>query len=115
MLYEVITHHPYANVLMGLNTNLSYKKWDLSVVTRASIGNYAYNNAASSNAYLSLINHDNYLNNIHAEYLKSGFTQFRDNTLASNYFIQEASFFKVDNITLGYTLENALKDRNNFV
>ncbi len=107
---KFIYHHPYANVLMGLNTNLSYKKWDLSVVTRASIGNYAYNNAASSNAYLSLINHDNYLNNIHAEYLKSGFTQFRDNTLASNYFIQEASFFKVDNITLGYTLENALKD-----
>lgn len=109
---KFVYHDPYADVLMGLNTNLSYKKWDLSVVTRASIGNYAYNNVASGNAYLNNVipGSFNYLSNIHSEYLNSGFVQFRDNTLLSNYWIQDASFFKIDNITLGYTLDNAIKD-----
>lgn len=111
-LDKFIYHDPYADVLMGLNTNLRYKKWDLSIVTRASIGNYAYNNVASGNAYLNNVipSSSNYLSNIHSEYLNSGFVQFRDNTLLSNYWIQEASFFKVDNITIGYTLDNAIKD-----
>ncbi|MCB0423115.1 MAG: TonB-dependent receptor [Mangrovimonas sp.] len=109
---KFIYHDPYADVLMGLSTNVSYKKWDLSVVTRASLGNYAYNNVASGNAYLNNVipGSFNYLSNIHSEYLNSGFVQFRDNTLLSNYWIQDASFFKIDNITLGYTLDNAFKD-----
>ncbi len=109
---KFIYKNPYADVLMGLNTNLSYKKWDLAIVTRASIGNYAYNNVASGNAYLNNVvpSSNNYLSNIHSEYLTSGFNQLTDNTLLSNYFIQDASYFKVDNITLGYTLDKAFKD-----
>jgi len=42
---------PYADIIMGLNTNVSYKKWDLAVVSRANLGNYAYNNMASSKSY----------------------------------------------------------------
>ena len=107
-----IYHDPYADVLMGLNTSFNYKKWDLSVVTRASIGNYAYNNVASGNAYLNntVPGTADYLNNIHSEYLTSGFKQIDDKILLSNYFIQEASYFKIDNITLGYTLDNAFKN-----
>lgn len=109
---KFIYKSPFADVLMGLNTNVSYKKWDLAVVTRASIGNYAYNNVASGNAYLNNVvpSSNNYLSNIHSEYLRSGFKQLTDNTLLSNYFIQDASFFKLDNITLGYTLDKAIKD-----
>ena len=109
---KFIYKDPYADVLMGLNTNLNYKNWDLAVVTRASIGNYAYNNVASSNGYLNNIvpSSNNYLFNIHSSYLDTGFQQFRDDTLLSNYFIQDASFFRIDNITLGYTLDNAIKD-----
>ncbi|WP_338732756.1 SusC/RagA family TonB-linked outer membrane protein [Mangrovimonas cancribranchiae] len=109
---KFIYKDPYADVLMGLNTNVNYKKWDLSVQTRASIGNYAYNNVASGNAYLNNVvpASNNYLTNLHSEYLNSGFQQITDNTLLSNYFIQDASFFKIDNITLGYTLDKAIKD-----
>ncbi|WP_053976178.1 SusC/RagA family TonB-linked outer membrane protein [Mangrovimonas xylaniphaga] len=109
---KFIYKDPYADVLMGLNTNVYYKNWDLSVQTRASLGNYAYNNVASGNAYLNNVvpSSNNYLSNIHSEYLSSGFSQITDNTLLSNYFIQDASFFRIDNITLGHTLNHAIKD-----
>lgn len=42
---------PYADIIMGFNTNFNYKNWDLSIVTRANLGNYAYNNMASSKSY----------------------------------------------------------------
>ncbi len=104
---------PYADIIMGLNTNLRFKKWDLAVVTRANIGNYAYNNVASSNSYLNGIipTTNNFLWNIHSSYLENGFvSQSDERNFLSSHFIEEASFFKIDNITLGYTLDNALKD-----
>lgn len=96
---------PYADVFMGLSTNVSYKNWDLSVATRASLGNYVYNNVASNNGYLNraLPNGGNFLSNIHTDYLNSGFDYITETELQSDYYVQNASFFKVDNITLGYT------------
>lgn len=110
---KYIYKDPYADVVMGLNTNLSYKKWDLAVVTRANIGNYAYNDVAASNSYLNGVipTTNNYLSNIHASYLSNGFvSQSDEKTFLSSHYIEEASFFKIDNITLGYTLDNAIKD-----
>jgi TonB-dependent starch-binding outer membrane protein SusC len=104
---------PYADIIMGLNTNLSYKKWDLAVVTRANIGNYAYNDVSASNSYLNGVipTTNNFLSNLHSSYLENGFVnQSDENTFISSHYIEEASFFKIDNITLGYTLDNAIKD-----
>lgn len=103
---------PYADITMGLNTNLSYKKWDLTVVTRANIGNYAYNNVASGNSYLNGVipTTNNFLWNIHSDYLETGFINQTDNNFLSSHWVQEASFVKIDNITLGYTLDKAIKD-----
>lgn len=109
---KFIYKDPFADVIMGLNTNLNYKNWDLSVVTRANIGNYAYNNVASSNAYVNSIipTTNNFLWNIHSDYLSTGFEDFTEFNLLSNHYIQEASFFKVDNITLGFTVKEAIKN-----
>jgi len=101
---------PYADVIMGLNTNFTYKNWDLSVVTRANIGNYAYNNVASSTGHLRRATENNILTNLHADYLNTGFVNTTENNLLSDHYITEASFFKVDNITLGYRLDNAIKN-----
>jgi iron complex outermembrane receptor protein len=106
---------PYADIIMGLNTNISYKNWDLAVVTRANIGNYAYNNVASGNSYLNGVipTTNNFLWNIHSDYLSTGFeNQSDEKNFLSSHWIQEASFFKIDNITLGYTINNAIKDAN---
>ena len=109
---KYIKENPYADVIMGLNTNLSYKNWDLAVVTRASLGNYAYNNVASANGYLRLATANGILSNIHADYLNTGFEEITETNLLSDHYIQEASFFKIDNITLGYTWREALENTN---
>jgi len=102
---------PYADVIMGLNTNLSYKNWDLAVVTRANIGNYAYNNVASSTGYLRRATENDILTNLHSNYLNTGFVETTENNLLSDLFIENASFFKIDYITLGYTLpKDTFKD-----
>ena len=97
---------PYADVIMGLNTNVSYKNWDLSVVSRANIGNYAYNNVASSTGYSRRATEYDFLTNLHSNYLNTGFVETTERNLLSDLFIQDASFFKIDYITLGYKLPN---------
>ncbi len=106
-----IRKNPYADVLMGLNANASYKNWSLSIQSRTSLGNYMYNDVAASKGILAnaTIN-AGLLNNVSTDYYNSGLTVLSDRTALSDHFIQEASFFKLDNITLGYTLENAIKN-----
>lgn len=110
---KYIKESPYADVIMGLNTNLSYKNWDLAVVTRANFGNYAYNNVASANGYLRLATANGILSNIHTDFLNTGFQEVTETNLLSDHYIQEASFFKIDNITLGYTWRDAFKEGGN--
>ncbi|NNK82075.1 MAG: TonB-dependent receptor, partial [Flavobacteriaceae bacterium] len=107
-----IKEDPYADIIMGLNTNLTYKNWDLAVVTRANIGNYAYDNVASANAYLRRANENNILSNLHSDYFSTGFENITENNLLSDHYVQEASFFRIDNITLGYTWKEAAENTN---
>ncbi|WP_334124147.1 SusC/RagA family TonB-linked outer membrane protein [Empedobacter brevis] len=102
---------PFADVTMGFNTYFRYKNWDLSATARASIGNYAYNNMASSKGYSKKAtgNGQNYLSNVHTSYYNTGFTSITETNLLSDYFIEDASFFRIDNITLGYNLKQAIK------
>ena len=101
---------PYADIIMGLNTNLNYKSWDLSVATRANMGNYAYNNMASSKSYEVRATENSILTNLHQSYLETRFESLTETNLLSDYYIQDASFFKIDNITLGYTFDQILND-----
>jgi len=108
-----IKESPFADVVMGFNTNLKYKNWDLAVISRANFGNYAYNNVAS-NAVLSQAsgNGGGFLRNVHSDYLNTGFMDYTETSLLSDYYVQEASFFKIDNITLGYNLGEAFEGSN---
>ncbi|MGB2087601.1 MAG: SusC/RagA family TonB-linked outer membrane protein, partial [Psychroflexus salarius] len=107
-----IKEDPYADVLMGLNTNLSYKNWDLSIQSRASLGNYAYDNVASANGYERRATDNQILSNLHVDYLNTGFKTITEQNLLSDYYVQEASFFRIDNITLGYNFDNLSKNAN---
>lgn len=106
-----IKEDPFADVFMGLNSNVRYKKWDFSIQTRASLGNYMYNDVAASKGILrgATINAGT-LNNLSSDYFNSGYTVYSDRTALSDHFIQEASFFKIDNISIGHTLDKAIKD-----
>ncbi|WP_010136928.1 SusC/RagA family TonB-linked outer membrane protein [Ochrovirga pacifica] len=98
---------PYADVTMGFNTNITYKNFDFNMVTRASIGNYVYNNVASSIGFSDMLTDNAILNNIHKSYEQTGFQKIN---LFSDHYIEEASFFKIDNVVLGYTLPDFYKE-----
>lgn len=95
---------PFADFLIGLNTNMSYRNWDLAFQSRLSYGNYVYDNVASDKGYLAASYQNDILRNVSTDYLNSNFQNNNPQTLQSDYYVRNASFFKIDNITLGYTL-----------
>jgi len=100
---------PAADYTLGMMNNMSYKNFDLSFSWRASLGNYMYNNVAANKGVLqSGVRYTDVISNIHSDYYNTGFLLEGNNRLFSDYYIQNASWFKLDNITLGYTLQNPL-------
>ena len=101
-----IAGDPYADLQFGINLNFTHKRWDFALVSRASLGNEAYDNVASSKAYARRATDREILTNLHVDYLQTGFQEITEFNLLSDHYIQDASFYKIDNITLGYRLGN---------
>jgi iron complex outermembrane receptor protein len=101
------------DVLMGLSSSLNYKNWDLGFSLRASIGNYAYNNVQSNReAYggSQMYDQTGFLKN---RMNSAFFTNFYTSQPRSSYYIQNASFLKMDNITLGYSFNHIFNGLQN--
>jgi TonB-linked SusC/RagA family outer membrane protein len=91
---------PAPDVLMGINSSVRYRNFDLYLSGRVSIGNYVYNNVLSSRAiYGALYNNTGFWQNTPRAVND---TQFAQAQLLSDYYLEDASFFKMDNISLGY-------------
>ena len=91
----------------GFSLKVSYKNWDLGSNFRASFGNYVYNGYAESKANTSVLcNPKGYYENCTKELTTLGWTSY--NYPLTDYFVQNASFLKCDNITLGYNFNNLL-------
>ncbi len=105
-----IKEDPFADIIMGLTSTVRCGSWDFSLTARASIGNYAYNNVASNAVLSQAWNSFEILNNIHSDYLTTGFEYTTENSLLSDHYIQEASFVKIDNISVGYTIPDFMGD-----
>ena len=92
----------------GFNVKVSYKNWDLGSNFRFSLGNYVYNGYEQSKANTSeLYNSKGYYENATKDITTLGWTSY--NYPLTDYFVQNASFLKCDNITLGYNFNNVLK------
>ncbi len=90
---------PEADVYLGFNTELDVKNWSLGFSARANIGNYLYNNFnANSGAYQSF-GFPNYLGNVPRNTLYTEFTKYQT---WSDYFVDNASFLRMDYASLGY-------------
>jgi TonB-linked SusC/RagA family outer membrane protein len=87
-------------VFMGFNSNFSYKKWNLGFSARANLGNYLYNAQAASNGAYAGLKFSGYLANLPSSVLQ---TQFQQYQLYSDYYVENASFLRMDYATLGYT------------
>jgi TonB-dependent starch-binding outer membrane protein SusC len=97
----VVGESPNPKLIMGLTSNMSYKSFELSFTLRSNMGNYVYNNVASSSGYFELLT-DEATNNIQISAYE---TNFKTRQLHSDYYIENASFVKLDNITLGYNFD----------
>lgn len=89
------------DVFMGFTSNFTYKKWSAGFVLRSSIGNYVYNNIHSNNGNLLQMLGSTVVYNASSSYLDTRFIG-NSNNLLSDYFIQNASFLRMDNLTFGY-------------
>ncbi len=86
----------------GFSTNVNYKNWSLALTMRSNIGNYVYDNVATGGAISKFV-FSSFLANQSSDVLNTGF-QGVGNYYQSNYYVQNASFLKMDNINLGYNV-----------
>src|SRR5690606_33635330 len=96
----------------GLSSNLSYKKWSAGFSLRASYDNYIYNNVFSNTGIeRNILNPLVYLNNGSTDVLTSQISGNinGDRTLLSDYYIQNGSFLRMDNINVGYNFGQVFK------
>jgi iron complex outermembrane receptor protein len=101
-------------MFFGLSSNFSFGKWNAGLVARSNIGNYMYNNVASSTGTIrNILNPVGYINNGSREVLRSGFSGNGANYYLSDYYIQNASFLRVDNINLGYNVGQVFGNKAN--
>ena len=108
---------PWAPVTMGLASRLDWKNWDFGFSLRASIGNYMFNNVmqgyhnVSPAAVFEEVS-GFYLNNRPKALVDLGWQTYDNKSIFSDFWVQNASFLKCDNITLGYSFNNLLKHGN---
>ena len=107
----IMYHSKDPKVTLTWNNNFSYKNWDLGISLRANIGNYVYNNLKYSNTRVYNISAAQYqLGNLLAETPLFYNASSASLLPLSSYFVENASFLRCDNITLGYTFRNLLHD-----
>ena len=99
---KYIYHNPVADMLMGLSASFNYKNFDVSASSRISLGNYVYNQVAAGSSY-DQMQQIGYWKNM-PKYLED--TQFVKRQFTSDYFVSNASFFKLDNVSVGYTFND---------
>ncbi len=87
---------------LGFNTRFSYKNWDLSLSGHGSFGNYVYNYVAADQYVQSVYSDQGSFSNILRSTRDHGFQQQQ---LYSDMWLEDGSFFRFDNVTLGYTFD----------
>ena len=95
----------------GLFSTLNYKNFDFTMNWRASVGNKIFDNVSSNLGFSDAgLRRQTDLSNVSSDYFNTGFT-FEDNgtqRYLSDYFVKDASFIKLDNVTLGYTFDKTI-------
>lgn len=100
--------NPQADFTFGFQSNFNYKNFDMAFNLRASVGNYAYNNINSGLAQYDLLQDNAVLGNIPTAVLNTDFRSTSD-VIISDYYLENASFLRMDNVTLGYTFKKPIK------
>ncbi len=103
---------PDADLLFGFSTQVQYKKFTAQVTAHAQVGNYLYNQYYAGSGILSTIKNPNtFIGNGSVSYLATGFLNNSASQFLSDYFIEDASFLRFDNVNVGYNLGRVLHDK----
>ncbi|RYZ93912.1 MAG: hypothetical protein EOP47_28860 [Sphingobacteriaceae bacterium] len=90
---------PNPTMLLGLSSNLAYKNWSFAFTARANLGAYNHNAYAANTGYGNALTFSNFLNNVSSSIRDTEFGAIQQ---YSDYYIQKASFLRMDNMNLGY-------------
>jgi TonB-dependent starch-binding outer membrane protein SusC len=101
---QYIYHNPAPDFLLGFSARFSYKNLDISASARGSIGNYVYNQVAAGASYDQMYQ-IGYFKNFPTQLSD---TKFVKRQFTSDYFVSNASFFKLDNLSAGYKFDNLI-------
>lgn len=98
---------PNPDAILGFSTKFTYGNWDLGMSMRAVLGNYVYNNAAANSSVQDIATN---------EFLKNGESsvltyQFSSPQYFSDIFIEDASFLRMDNLSVGYNFGDFLGNK----
>jgi iron complex outermembrane receptor protein len=109
LFYRYKSPNPSATI--GFSSQFGYKSWSLAFAMHGSFGNYMYNNVKSNlGTFSSISNPNNYIGNASTDYLH---TNFQNAQYLSDYYIENASFVRMDNITLGYNFGKVIQKKIN--
>ena len=86
--------------LLGFNTRLSFRNWDLAIAGHGAFGNYVYNYVRANQYMQQAYSDQGSFSNLLKSTVETGFD---NQQLYSDYWLEDVSFFRIDNIPLGYT------------
>ncbi|MBD5186271.1 MAG: TonB-dependent receptor [Bacteroidales bacterium] len=111
---KIVFHSPDPKWTFNWNNTFSWNHWDLGITLRANLGNYVYNGPRYDSTNLSnlLVNNIQVNNMMTGEYLFPN-QAYTTSLNLSSYWIENASFLRCDNISLGYTFENLINGNLN--
>ncbi len=100
--------NPAPRYTIGITSNLSVYNFDFSFGARANLGNYVYNNIQTDMGYLNRLYHPSkYLSNVNQSAVTLGVFDQAKLTF-SDHFVTNASFFRIDHVTVGYTFRKVI-------
>ena len=95
---------PAPDINVGFSTRVNYKNWDFSMAARAEFGKYVYNNVSSTHSfYEERVGATRFLRNATSDIED---IQFQNAQYRSDHYIENGSFFRIDNLELGYSFDN---------
>ena len=106
-----IYKNPDPDVVFGFASTMNYRNIDFSFNLRASIGNRVYNMVNAGNAQYTYLNSGTVAQNIPTAVENSGFVNTSGPITLSDMYIENASFLRMDNITMGYTFPKWLEGK----
>lgn len=90
----------------GVSSKLKYKNFDIGINGHGSFGNYVFNYQEAKQSLMSLFSSEGVSGNISKMAMDRGFKQEQ---YFSDLFLEDGSFFRIDNITMGYTFNKLWK------